>query len=316
MGEEKIELSTHVVLKIMQHCNECVPEFVSGQLFGLDVENTLEVTDCFPFMSSVNDDQEYSKHQYDMMRCLRDVNVDNNVAGWYQSANFGTFQTIELVDSFVSYSDTYNKSVCIVYDPQLSSFGNIAMKAYRLKPSLLELAKERKYAASDVLKAGVSWRNLFVEIPVVIKDSALAQAMILNLKVDTARAAVGKSLPYTPADVEYSPESSISPFLVKNATLLMECIEDLQIEQQRVTQHHSNVARQAQQQAVWLQKRRAENVARRQAGEEPLPEEEPTLFKPIVEPSQLDNFLVCHQLNTYCEHINVAAKQAMDRLLI
>ena len=46
----------------------------------------------------------------------------------------------------------------------------------------------------------------------------------------------------------------------------------------------------------WLQKRRQENATRRLAGEEPLPEEDPALFKPIPEPSPLDVYLINNQV--------------------
>ena len=74
----------------------------------------------------------------------------------------------------------------------------------------------------------------------------------------------------------------------------------------QVSFYHRNVARQQQQQQQWLQKRRQENAARRLAGEEPLPEEDPALFKPIPEPSPLDVYLinnqVCHPSSGW-EHV-------------
>ena len=63
----------------------------------------------------------------------------------------------------------------------------------------------------------------------------------------------------------------------------------------QVSFYHRNLARQQQQVAQWLQKRRAENAQRRLAGEEPLPEEDPVLFKPPPEPSPLDGFLIVSQ---------------------
>ena len=45
----KVQLEGHVVLKIVKHCQECAPDLVTGQLLGLDVRSTLEVTDAFPF---------------------------------------------------------------------------------------------------------------------------------------------------------------------------------------------------------------------------------------------------------------------------
>lgn len=44
-----VQLDGQVVLKILQHCNEALPHLVTGQLLGLDVGQTLEVTDCFAF---------------------------------------------------------------------------------------------------------------------------------------------------------------------------------------------------------------------------------------------------------------------------
>jgi translation initiation factor 3 subunit H len=44
-----VQLDGHVVLKIVKHCKEGMPTLVTGQLLGLDIGQTLEVTDCFPF---------------------------------------------------------------------------------------------------------------------------------------------------------------------------------------------------------------------------------------------------------------------------
>lgn len=44
-----VEIDGHAALRILKHCQECAPALVTGQLLGLDVGQTLEVTDCFPF---------------------------------------------------------------------------------------------------------------------------------------------------------------------------------------------------------------------------------------------------------------------------
>ncbi len=49
MSLKAVSIEGQVVLKIMQHCNEALPQLVTGQLLGLDVGATLEVTDCFAF---------------------------------------------------------------------------------------------------------------------------------------------------------------------------------------------------------------------------------------------------------------------------
>jgi len=36
-------------MKLIKHCHENLPDLVTGQLLGLDVNSTLEVTNSFPF---------------------------------------------------------------------------------------------------------------------------------------------------------------------------------------------------------------------------------------------------------------------------
>lgn len=45
----ELRLDGSVVLKIVKHCQESQPFLVTGQLLGLDIGSSLEVTDCFPF---------------------------------------------------------------------------------------------------------------------------------------------------------------------------------------------------------------------------------------------------------------------------
>ena len=67
--------------------------------------------------------------------------------------------------------------------------------------------------------------------------------------------------------------------------------------------------------AQWLQKRKQENAQRRAAGEDPLPEEDPS-FKPIMEPSQVDSFLTTCQINSHSDQIAVLGKQSLHRLYL
>ena len=96
-----------VVLKIIKHCQEALPSFVTGQLLGLDIGKTLEVTNSFPFPSTVDkqggDDDDSAEYQMEMMRCLREVNVDNNTVGWYQSTYFSSFIDDSCIDTQFNY---------------------------------------------------------------------------------------------------------------------------------------------------------------------------------------------------------------------
>ncbi|EFJ46498.1 eukaryotic translation initiation factor 3h [Volvox carteri f. nagariensis] len=306
-----VQLEGQVLLKIIQHCSEALPQLVTGQLLGLDVGQQLEVTDCFAFPAAVADDDAEAEsaganYQLEMMRCLREVNVDNNTVGWYQSANMGTFQTLELIETFINYHENIKKCVCIIYDPQRSSRGNLALKAVRLKESFIELSKEQKLTLKGFREAGLSWRDIFVELPIKVRNSNLVQALVADLiPAPTA----------TQADVDKL-NLSVAPFLERNIQSLVECVDDIVQEQQKVTMYHKTVARQQQLYSAWLVKRRQENTQRLQDNLEALPEEDPTLFKPIPEPSMLDNYLVTNQIATYCDQINIAASEAIQKLFL
>ena len=58
-------------------------------------------------------------------------------------------------------------------------------------------------------------------------------------------------------------------------------------------------------------------MSRKAAGEEPLPEEDPSnpVFKPIPEPSRLDSFLITNQIANYCNQINGYVTDLKDRLI-
>ncbi|XP_077229253.1 eukaryotic translation initiation factor 3 subunit H-like [Tasmannia lanceolata] len=61
-----------------------------------------------------------------------------------------------------------------------------------------------------------------------------------------------------------------------------------------------------------------ENMARKAAGEEPLPEEDPSnpIFKPVPKQSRLDSFLITNQIAKYCNQINGVAAQSFSRLYL
>lgn len=304
-----VQLEGQALLKIVQHCNDSLPQLVTGQLLGLDVGNTLEVTDCFPFPASAgdgegDDDAAGASYQLDMMRCLREVNVDNNTVGWYQSANLGTYQTIELIETFIAYYENIRRCVCLLYDPLKSTRGSLVMKAVRVKDTFVEMFKEGKLSVKDMHAANLSWKDVFVEVPIKLHNSALVEALLASIQPES-----------TASQSDFDRLAlSTAPFLEKNISGLIEGIDDLFNEQGKVSLYHKNLARQQQQMAAWLQKRKQENSARRSAGEEPLPEEDPIMFKPVPEPSQLDFFLVASQMSTYCDHLNVATYQGLQKL--
>ncbi|KAG6419859.1 hypothetical protein SASPL_116371 [Salvia splendens] len=281
-----VQIEGLVILKIIKHCKEFSPALVTGQLLGLDVGSVLEVTNCFPFPIREEDEEieaEGANYQLEMMRCLREVNVDNNTVGWYQSTMFGSFQTVELIETFMNYQENIRRCVCIIYDPSRANQGVLALKALKLSDTFMELYRTNNFKGEKLREKNLSFVDIFEEIPIKVSNSALISAFMTELEADT---------PVTQCDYDRL-QLSTSPVLERNVEFLIECMDDLSMEQQKFQFYYRNLSRQEAQKQAWLQKRRAENVSRKNAGEEPLPEEDHTnsIFKPIPEPSRLDSFL-------------------------
>ncbi|KAG0494938.1 hypothetical protein HPP92_005932 [Vanilla planifolia] len=288
-----VQMEGLAVLKIIKHCKEFSPSLVTGQLLGLML--TREEDD--------ENEADGANYQLEMMRCLREVNVDNNTVGWYQSTLLGSYQTVELIETFMNYQENIRRCVCIIYDPSRSNQGILALKALKLTDSFMDLYRHNNFTGEKL-----SWVDIFEEIPIKVSNSALISAFMTELEPES---------PVLQSDLDRL-KLSTSPFMERNLEFLIECMDDLSAEQNKFQYYYRNLSRQQAQQQAWLQKRRTENMARKAAGEEPLPEEDPSnpIFKPIPEPSRLDCFLITNQVANYCNQINGAAGQSFSRLYL
>jgi translation initiation factor 3 subunit H len=310
-----VELDGGAALKVIQHCAESAPGSASGQLLGMDVGDALDVTACFPFPRSGGQGDDYdadgafaaeegAQYQLDMMRCLREINVDSNTVGWYQSAYLGTFYTEELVETFLSYADSIKRCVCVVYDPTYAEQGVCALRALKLSEKFVEAYEEgkRSLTLEKINAKELKWSDVVVEVPLTIRNSALAQAVMGELMR-------GKESGMNETDYDRL-SLSTAPFIEENMKLLGDCMEDFANEQQKVAYFQRNMHRYQSQHAHWLQKRRQENARRRAAGEDLLPEEDPN-YKAPQPPSRLENFLITNQVAEHVNHLeNFTAKAA------
>ncbi|KAL8101437.1 hypothetical protein AgCh_033363 [Apium graveolens] len=244
-----VQMEGLAILKIIKHCKEFSPALVTGQLLGLDVGSVLEVTNCFPFPIRDEDEEieaEGANYQLEMMRCLREVNVDNNTVGWYQSTLLGSFQTVELIETFMNYQENIKRCVCIIYDPSKSNQGVLALKALKLSDSFMELYRNNNFTGEKLREKNLSWVDIFEEIPIKVSNSALISAFMTELEAET---------PVTQCDYDRL-QLSTNPLMERNVEFLIECMDDLSMEQQKFQYYYRNLSRQQAQQQSWLQKRR------------------------------------------------------------
>jgi len=310
MGElllHSVEVDVHVVVRVIQHCRDGWPELVTGQLLGLDRDDgVLEITSSFPTPAAdpeVDDaEQAGREYQMEMMRCLREVNVDHNTVGWYSSALMGSFLNETTIETQWNFQDTFKKSVLLIYDPLKTSQGILSLRALRLSPAFMELYRTQTFTKESVAKAGLSYDALYEDVPLKVHHSSLAGALLAELPLASAEVERLDMLP--------------APFLEKHVEYVVGCLEDLSVEQGKLHYFQRNLQRQLAQQAAWIQKRKAENLTRKHNGEEPLPETDPTnpIFKPLPEPPHLDSLLIENHIDLFCSQLNRHASQLLTKL--
>jgi translation initiation factor 3 subunit H len=267
-----------------------------------------------------DEDQNKASHaaaefQIDMMRQLREVNVDNNTVGWYQSAFLGSqFTDASMIEAQFHYQSKQDirRAIVLCYDPLRTGHGSLDFRAYRLSDKFFKLYRQKNFTKESLAENNVSFKDVFQEIPVKIVTSTIMRAMILQLAAEY------------PEDVGTnfdSLELTWSPFLEKNLDVLIDCISDLQAEQNENGKWLRQVGRLQQQQQQFLQKRKAENAQRKANGDATLPEslkelevENPQLFKLPAEPSKMESLLIANQINYHCEQIIGFGGQTVTKL--
>lgn len=325
-----VQLDGLVVLKIIKNCREAFPAIVSGQLLGLDVNGVLEVTHSFPFPNLSNEDDNPFKnknilrYQAEMLRCLRDVNVDNNPVGWYTSTYLGGFYNQSLVDNQYQIQQMLKaKSILLVHDVSRSAQGNISLRAFKLSPEFVETQKDGgKFTVEKLASHKLTFANILQELPIKIHNSHLLTALLYSLDESTLPSADTSSLNHTnPLSPNYDTlELSLDPYMEKNLEFLLDSVDEYNSEQSNLAYWQRSVAREQAKIQGFLSKRRAENAQRQAQGLKPLPAEEESeeaiarMFKLPSEPSRLESLLITAQMDEYCKQIEAFAGPTLAKM--
>jgi translation initiation factor 3 subunit H len=297
-----------VVMKVLKHARENPHEPAQGPLLGLVMEGSLDVTNCFPLpqVESDDDNAEATQYQVSMMRWLRDVNVDHMQVGWYQVAELGSFFDETVASVQFAHQSQIEESVVLVYDPVSTSHGSLSLRAFRLTPEAMQLFDSGDFSSASLKRAGLSFKSIFAEVPVVLRMSPLARALV-------------PSLTSTLKQSEEFDRLDLSPnvFMEKNIHRLMEAIDELAGETQKYQQYHRQIQKKQQEMQQYQQRRQAENATRIAQGQEPLPEEDlEAVFKLPHAPSRLDSLLITAQINQYCRQVSEHTRQSFCKLYV
>jgi len=286
---KRIEVGALVVLQIMKHCRQYSPHPVTGQLLGLDVDDALQVTHCFGYVQKgqeeerVQDDGE--QYQYDMLRRLREVNVDSNTVGWYQTTHLGQFFSSTMIDTQYLYQTQIPHSILLVYDPLQSAIGKPAFKALRLTSQFMAKRTEEQMDMNKSALADFPSGEMFMEIPIVIHSPVIVEAFL----VDWALMDPISTTQIEALDVENQ------AFLERNMQLLIGSLQDLAEEQQKMQQYERQAGRTQQ-----PDKGKGRDRYRNQP----------------AQPRPLDTMILSQQIQNYCKQINDFSGDSFGKLFL
>lgn len=329
-----VQMDALVMLKILKHCQESGggAELAQGILTGMIQQadgnaNRIEITNCFGLPNAVNlkgiDPQataaagsaalsgaDYNdacnKFITDNLKTFRHLNIDHLIVGWYQSSLFSSFVNKNFIEDHFMYQNEIKESVVLIYDPFKTQYGSLSIKAYRLTPNLMELEERKDFTAEAVKEYKLTHENFMEEIPVIVKNSHLVNSLLCEIQ------------DLTPASRRYNFfDLSTSNVLEKVMRSLIENVDELSGETNKYLNYHKQLQKQNHLKQQYLQKREAENSARRARGEQPLPDEDINkIFKPLPSMSRLETLLISNQIKSYCQQINEFASQSFTNLFI
>lgn len=340
-------------MKIIKHSSQAFPTPATGSIVGLDNDGILEVTNSFPFpvieipaeshLDSAPQNaaavapraRVNAAYQSEMIKMLREVNVDANNVGWYTSANMGNFVNMNVIENQLYYQKNQNeRTVALVHDVSRSAQGALSLRAFRLSPQFMAAFRENKFTTEQYVtksyKMDVQWlterrlqktnlraQDIFVELPIQIHNSHLLSTYLHqlptpppteDLDVPPSLAAllsgsVSSSFPLVPNYDNLA--LNIDPFLEKNCDLLLDAIETHQTENNNYQYYQRSLAREQSKITQWQTKRKAENATRSQLKQSLLPEDEwQRLFKLPAEPSRLESMVNTRQVEQYSRQID------------
>ena len=312
------------MLKIVKHCNESLPNLVTGSLLGLTVGNgILEITHAFPFpevesktsgsnpvMLDANtpdaaDGEAFMdghEFQLEMMKMLREVNVDNNCVGWYQCMALGSYSNNVFVETQLSYqTDLSPNAVVMLYDPMQTSHGNLVLKCFRLTDECVKMKASGKNEYVDP-------KNIFEEIPITFKNPGLVQAFLYDVadgkhgdfeagEDANGNAVAGLDCTFDRLDL------STNPYLEKHLEYLCTWVDDLAAEQHKFQYYTRSLARSNRN-----DKRNKSKDTEEKSAEEGWASSDA--------PRRMESLLISNQIRNYCDQVDRFAGGGFSKLFL
>jgi translation initiation factor 3 subunit H len=197
------------------------------------------------------------------------------MVGWYQTTHLGQYFRSEAIENQHSYQSEIPCSISLVYDPLQAAIGKPSFKALRLT-SHFKARYDEEWPNGNVLDIPCS--EMFEEIPIIVKSPAIVEAFMVDWSLMD---------PTANSQIE-SLDTENQVFLERNMQLLIETLEKLAGEQQKMQQFER-----AQDKGKGKGKSRARE-----------------------QPKQLDTLVLSQQIQNYCKQINGFSGDSFGKLFL
>lgn len=314
----KVQIDSSVVLKIVKIASDNSPSLVSGQLIGVDLSDTLNVTHAFPYPASANDNEgsglkskAVQKYQNDIISHLKMVNADTNAVGYFMSTDLGKYFSNNVIENLLHFQVANPNSILIVHDISQPLTSGLSLRALRLSEAFIAARKEGLFTIESLQKTNLSYQTIFTELPVTIKNSHLVTLFLQTLEKQNFEKKIPTSFThsYNKFDI------SIDSYLEKNIEGIFDSVDSFHADQGNYNWYQRQLAREKLKVQQWQHKRKLENAALASAGKPTLSVDEwQTLFKLPAEPSRLESLLVSGQIDNYCTQIEEFGSNVSTKL--
>eukprot|EP00161_Ancyromonas_sigmoides_P003606 TRINITY_DN13401_c0_g1_i1.p2 TRINITY_DN13401_c0_g1~~TRINITY_DN13401_c0_g1_i1.p2 ORF type:complete len:352 (+),score=128.23 TRINITY_DN13401_c0_g1_i1:98-1153(+) len=338
-----VHLDALVLLQVIRHAQEALPDLCTGELLGLDRDSCTEVTHSFPGLpmgdgedrggggpfvprsdtrdpykallelSTTPGDQPGAA--YAQARCahLRDVNVDSLSVGMYVSSHLGAWLTETTLQALYERQSECDAAVCIVWGGRGGGVGGVPVRAYRLTEAFMALYEAKRFTLPALRAAGVTARDIVTALPIRLVGGGVARAALVSM--GAARDGAGDPLfSVDPERLTFAPPAALAGTLEN----LVDTLDDMH-QRHNTLQHHYRSAERARAaaaaQLARLRARNAEIVAR---GGEAIDEPAGLVAQARggSEPPRLEALLLSAQAGAQCAGLNEFAGQAWARLFL
>lgn len=304
-----VQVDGLVILKIIKHAQDVLPATACGALLGLDEQDAdertcVEATHCFPNPNTEESEADDSVVAFgtEMMRCLRDVNVDHSMVGWYTTSYLEGYVDSKTIQTQYDYqsSGQIRNSVMLVYDPMRTATGTLSLRAMRLTDVFMELYRNMKFTREDLERKRFTNDSIFEELPIVVHNPAIVEAMLYSWTIDGA---FKSNCNFDRLELSYN------PLLEKTLEWLTSSVDKLCTE----SNSFENARRQVQRQRAQYSEQKLGKWRKQDLGGMDLEEE---LRANFPEPSRFPILVAAHQVDSYCSCIAQFSDQAFEKLFL